>query len=92
MYGHADHAHLVREGVGECLADPPIGVGAELAAAPVVILLDGTDEAEVALLDEVEQRQLATAIALGHGDHEAQVGLDEARLGGPVTALDATRQ
>ena len=51
-----------------------------LKPSPVVELLDGADEAEVALLDEVEERHAAAHVALGDGDHQAQVGLDQLRL------------
>src|SRR4051794_15352422 len=42
---------------GDRLADPPGGVGGELEALAPVELLDRVHQAEVALLDEVEQRQ-----------------------------------
>ncbi len=47
----------VGDGPGDGLAHPPRGVGGELEALAVVELLDGADQAEVALLDEVQQRQ-----------------------------------
>ena len=74
------------------LADPPRRVGAELEAAPVVELLDRADEPEVALLDEVEQRQAAVRVAARDGDDEAQVGLDQLVLRLHVPALDALGQ
>ena len=64
----------------------------ELVALAVVELLDRADEAEVALLDEVEEQHAAAHVALGDGDHEAQVGLDELALGLHVAALDALGQ
>ena len=57
-------------------------------AAPVE-LLDGAHEPERALLDEVEERQAAAAVALGDRDDEAQVGLDHLLLRGLVAELDA---
>ena len=78
VHRHADGARLVGDGPGDRLADPPGGVGRELVALAVVELLDGADEAEVALLDEVEERQAATDVALGDRDDETQVGLDRA--------------
>src|SRR5215211_1973053 len=52
--GDADGPPLVRDRACDRLADPPRRVGRELVAAPVVELLDGADEAQRALLDEVE--------------------------------------
>ena len=46
--------------------------------------LDRADEAEVALLDEVEQTQSRTLVATGYRHNEAQVALDE--LGAGVVA------
>ena len=89
---HADGARLVGQGARDRLADPPGGVGRELVAPAVVELLDRADEAQVALLDEVEQRQPAAHVALGDRDHEAQVGLGELALGLHVAALDALGQ
>ncbi len=72
-----------------CLADPPCCVRGELEALGVVELLDGADESEVALLDEVEEEHAATNVALGDGDDEAQVGADECLLGLETHLLDA---
>src|SRR5918994_1591477 len=47
------------------------------------------DEAERALLDEVEEREALVAVVLRDRDHEAQVGLDHALLRDHVAPLDA---
>jgi hypothetical protein len=39
------------------------------------------DQAQVALLDEVQQRHAGGLVRLGDGDHQAQVGGDEALVG-----------
>ncbi|MEA2136713.1 MAG: polymerase primary sigma factor, partial [Solirubrobacteraceae bacterium] len=65
----ADGARLVRDRAGDGLADPPGGVGRELVPAPVVELLDRPDEAEAALLDEVEERQAPPEVPLRDADH-----------------------
>src|SRR5213078_3794723 len=70
------------------LADPQRRVGRELEALAPVELLRGADEAEHALLDEVEEAQVAGALVLlGDGDDEAEVGLDQLLLGIEITAL-----
>ena len=53
--GEAHEAGLLVEGPADGLADPEGGVGGELEALAPVELVDGVLEAEVALLDEVEQ-------------------------------------
>src|SRR5690349_17315966 len=57
MDGNANRARFVRDTSLHRLADPPRRVRRELVATPPVELLDGADEADDPLLDEVEQRQ-----------------------------------
>jgi hypothetical protein len=49
-------------------------------------LLDGADQAQVAFLDEVQERQPTAGVALGDRDDQTQVRLQQVVLGGP--ALD----
>src|SRR5437588_842304 len=55
--GQADGAARVGDAPGDGLADPPRGVGGELEALAPVELLDGVHQAQVPLLDEVEERK-----------------------------------
>ena len=87
--GDADRARLVGDRARDRLADPPGRVRRELVAAPVVELLDGADQAERALLDQVQERQPAAQVALRDRDDEPQVRLDHLLLGDHVAALDA---
>ena len=84
----ADRPPLVRDRARDRLADPPRRVGRELVAAAVVELLDRADEAERALLDQIQERQATAQIALGDRDDEAQVGLHHLLLGHQVATLD----
>ena len=79
--GQADGAAGVGDAAGDRLADPPRGVGRELEALAPVELLDGVHQAEVALLDEVEQRQARRLVLLGDRHDQAQVRLHERALG-----------
>src|SRR4051812_44934078 len=85
----ADRARLVGQRASDRLADPPRRVGRELEALAVVELLGGADQAERALLDEVEERQALVAVVLGDRDDQAQVRLDHLLLRVEVAALDA---
>jgi hypothetical protein len=89
---HADRARLVGERPRDGLADPPRGIGRELVAAAPVELLDRPDEPERALLDQVEEGQALVAVVLGDRDHEPEVRLDHALLGGAFAALDPLRE
>ena len=86
VHRDADGAGLVSHRAGNGLANPPGGVGGELEALGVVELLHGADEAQVALLDEVQEEHAAARVALGQGDHQSQVGLQQVVLG-PLAVL-----
>ena len=76
-----DGATGVGDAAGDGLADPPGGVGGELEALAPVELLDRVHQAEVALLDEVEERQARRLVLLGDRDDQPQVRLHEGPLG-----------
>src|SRR4051794_12336972 len=92
VHRHADRARVVRNGALHALADPPRGVGRELVAAAPIELLDRTVQAERPLLDQVEERNAETAVALRDRDDQTQVGLDHATLGAAVATLDRLRE
>ena len=76
----ADRARLVGDRAGDRLADPPRRVRRELVAALVLELVDGLHQADVALLDQVEELQAAVRVLLRDRDDEAEVRLDELGL------------
>ena len=90
--GHADRARLVGERPGDRLADPPGRIGRELEPSAPVELLDGADQPERALLDEVEEGQALVAVVLRDRDDEAEVRLDHPLLRLHVAALDPLRE
>jgi len=59
------------------LTNPPHGVGDELDALGLVELMRCTDEAEIALVDEVGQTHPLVLILLGHRHHEPEVAAHE---------------
>jgi len=65
----------------DCLTDPPRCIGRELETLAPVELLDGVHQAEIALLDQVEQRQAGCLVLLGDRDDQTQVGLHERPFG-----------
>ena len=81
MDRQADRAPGVGDAARDRLADPPCGVRGELEALAPVELLDGVHQAEVALLDEIEQGQSRRLVLLGDRHDQAQVRLDELALG-----------
>ena len=68
------------------------GSGRELVALAPVELLRGAVEADDALLDQVEERNVVPLVALRDRHDEAKVGVDHPLLGSQVAALDALRE
>ena len=78
---HADGAALISNGAGNCLADPPGGISREPETTPVFIFLDRFHQAQVALLNEIEERHTPTNITLCNADHKAGIGFYEVLAG-----------
>ena len=74
---NANRAALARERREDRLTDPPHRVRDELHALIGIELPGSGEKADVAFADEIDERQTAVLIFLRHGDHEAQVALDE---------------
>ena len=91
MHRDADGAGLVSDRPGDGLTDPPCGVSGELVPLGVVELLHRLDQAQVALLDQVQELHPPAHIPLGNGDHQAQVGLCQPLLG-PLALFDGFLQ
>ena len=85
--GQADRPALVGERAGDRLANPPGRVRRKLEAELVVELLDRADQAEVALLDQVEQRHAGLRVVARDRHHEPEVRLDQLALGGLVALV-----
>src|SRR5713226_3036908 len=80
VHRDADRSRLVSEGTGDGLPDPPVSVSGELEPLVVVELLNRSDQAHVALLDEIQEAQAAAEVLLGDRDHQAKVGLRQPLL------------
>jgi hypothetical protein len=81
VHREADGARLVGNGAADGLANPPRGIGGKFVAATVLKLVHRLHEADVALLNQVQELQPAIGILFSNGNHEAQVGLGELMLG-----------
>ncbi len=79
LCGSRMRPHLLGERVRDRLPNPPDGVGDELHAAVGVEAAGGLDEADVPLVDQVEERDVGRVEALGIGDDEAEVRRGRAR-------------
>src|SRR5712692_2060222 len=83
-----DHVHrdpdrpgLVGNRARDRLADPPRRVGRELVAAAVFELVQGLHQADVALLNQIQELQAAVGVLLGNRHDEPEVRFDQLLLG-----------
>ena len=81
VHRDADGARLVGNRAGDRLSDPPRGVRAELIALAELELLDRPHQADVALLDQIQQRHTAADVLLGHRHDEPQIGFYQVASG-----------
>ena len=90
MHRDADGAALIGDGPGDGLPDPPCGVGGKLEAPVRLELFRCLHQAEVPLLNEVEEGQAPPGVPLCHRDHEAEVRFAETAAGVLVPGLRGT--
>src|SRR5262249_47789391 len=83
---------LVTDGAVDCLTNPPHRVCRELGSSSRVESLDGSYQAERALLDQVEEWYAAVRLGTRRGDDEPEVRLDHPMFRRFVTCLDPLRQ
>jgi hypothetical protein len=79
---------LLRQRLEDGLPDPPDRVGDELDALGLVELVSRADEAEVALVDQVGERDTLVLVLLGHRDDEAEVAADQLVEGLTIAGAD----
>ena len=89
---HAHDAALLGQRLEDRLADPPHGVRDELDALRLVELVRRADQAEVALVDQVGERDALVLILLGDRDDEAQVAAHQLVERLVVARADALRE
>ena len=81
MDGKPNDPTLLGDSTADRLPHPPGAVGRELEALGVVELLHRADQPQVALLDQVQERQPVAGVPLGQRDDQPQVGLQQVLLG-----------
>ena len=77
VHRDADRARLIGNRAGDGLTNPPRRIGREFEALCIVELFNRLDQAEVALLNQIEEEHAAADIALGDGDDQTQIRLGE---------------
>ena len=92
MHRDADGARLIGNGAGNGLPDPPRCICREFVSLCIVELIDRTDQARVALLDQVQNVQTSAGVFFCDRHDKAQIGLSQAVLGLFIALGDALGQ
>ena len=75
-----------RNGPGDALTDPPVGVGAEAETSSGVKFLYCAFQAQGAFLHQIQQLYAPLLIFLGYSHHKSKIGLDHLILGTPTSS------
>ncbi|MNQ92787.1 hypothetical protein D3C85_1082220 [compost metagenome] len=87
-----DGPGLIHDCAFDGLANPPGRVGREAETAFRIELLHRPDQAEVALFDQVQQRQPTIDVASGDFHHQSQVAFNHAFAPGRIATLRQARK
>ncbi len=89
VHWNTDGAGLVSDSTSDGLANPPGGIRRELIAPTILVLINGTHQAGVAFLNEIEEGEATVAVLLGDADDEAKVASGKFPLGSFVLFVAA---
>ena len=87
MHRDPDGPPLIGNGPGDGLPDPPRRVSGKLEAPIRLKLFRRFHQAQVPLLDQIQERQAPPGVPLGHRDHQPQICLTQASAGFLVPGL-----
>ena len=79
MDGQANNAPLLGQRAGNGLANPPGGIGAKLAAPARIELFHGLHQAQISLLNQIEERDALSQVFFRNADDESRIRLDQVR-------------
>ena len=80
MYGNTDSTCLIGNRTGNRLTNPPCSIGTEFKALVIVKFIYSLNQAQVALLNQIQKQHTATDITLGTTYYQTQVGFGQALL------------
>jgi hypothetical protein len=78
--GDLDRTTLLLDGALNRQADPPAAIGGDAVSQGFIELVDRLDQAQVAFLNQVGQREPLIAVFLGNLHHKAKIGADQELL------------
>ncbi len=77
VHRYADSTRLIGDGASDALSNPPGRVGGELVTAAPLELIRALHEADIALLNQIEELHAAVRVFFGDGDDEAEICLGD---------------
>src|SRR5262249_4979605 len=80
MYGDMNGTRMLSHGTADGLSYPPCGIRAEAKATARIELLRSTNQPQVALLNQIKQRDAMVAIAFGNTHYQSEVSFHQALL------------
>lgn len=92
MFRQTDRLALAGQHAADGLADPVNGIGRQFAATVRVESVHRLHRSDIALGDEILNRQATAHIAVGDPHHEPEVDVDHALAGRAVTRSHALRK
>ena len=81
MNGDANRSRLISNGPGYGLPNPPCGIGAEFVAPLIFKFVYGLHQANIALLDQVQELKTSIGIFLSNADDQSEVSFYQFALG-----------
>src|SRR5947209_15925355 len=91
MHRYMNGACMFGYGPADGLANPPCGIGAKTKAPCWIELLGGPNQAQIAFLHQIEQKNTLVVVAFGDADDQTQVCLDQLLLCLYITIGDTSR-
>ena len=74
---NANGSALIGDRSGNCLTYPPGSVSREFVASTIIEFLSGSNETDVPLLNQIQERDTAPHVLLGNANHQARIGGDQ---------------
>src|SRR5258707_15208270 len=91
MHGYTNRTSLVSNSAGDSLTDPPCCIGRELMSGAIIKFFGRTDQTNIALLDQIQERHTAPHIFFTHANHKTRARSDQLLASRPPVLHEAAK-